>query len=264
MYNAFKSEWVKVRRRALLLGAASMSVFSAVFIPLGINRATSGHRFGGLTKTVLESDQGLTTLLGRGATLTAVIALIIVASATAVEYSHGTLRNLLVREPHRLQLLTGKFAALLTFVLVATSLSFVAATAVALIFAPTDGVSTEAWTSSSGLANLLALYGNLVLATVGYSALGCFAAILFRSAAPAVAVPLAYIIVVENLIGAVWADAPQWLYGQVIDRLLNNESALNSGPSVASYVHGLTVGSVYCVGLILLTGALFRYRDVTS
>src|ERR1022692_4078635 len=126
MWRSFKSEWIKMRRRSVLIGGASIIFFALIFIPLGIITATSsGGRSGGgpqaLTKIALSGDQGLTTLLSRGGTLTAVIALVLVASAMAAEYQQGTLRNLLVRQPARVRLLTGKFLALLTYALIAAT-----------------------------------------------------------------------------------------------------------------------------------------------
>src|SRR5579862_7677870 len=117
MIRSFRSEWIKLRRRSILIGGALMTIFPLIFIPLALRRATSGGgggRFGpqDLTLFVLGTDKGLTTLISRGATLTAVIALALVAAATAVEYSHGTLRNLLVRQPQRLQFLGGKYLGL--------------------------------------------------------------------------------------------------------------------------------------------------------
>jgi ABC-2 type transport system permease protein len=263
MLSAFRSEWIKVRRRSMLLGGALMPLLTLIFVPLAIRRAVNGGR-GGLTLFVLAGDKGLTTLLGRGATLTAVIALAIVASATAIEYSHGTVRNLLVRQPRRLQLLSGKFVALLSYVLLATTVAFVVGVVAALTFAPGQGIQTAAWTSSTGLSNLLGMYGELLIAVVGYAILGFFSAILFRSAAAAVAVPLVYIIVVENLIGAVWTSAPDWLYGKLLAGVISGESAIASDTSAASLGRGLTLGLIYMIVLAIVTGALFRLRDVNS
>jgi ABC-2 type transport system permease protein len=263
MFNAFKSEWIKVRRRAVLIGGVSMSVFSALFVPLGIIRATSGH-FGGLPIIYLNTDKGLTTVMSRGVTLTAVIALIIVASATAAEYTHGTLRNLLVRQPHRLELLIGKFLGLLSYVFIAATIAFGVGIIAGLIVAPGHGVDTSAWTSAGGLSTLLSLYGELLFAVLGYSLLGFFSAVLFQSAAAAVAVPLAYIIIVENLIGAVWTDAPQWLFGQLVSSVINHESLLRADTGTATFSRGLTLGVIYMIAFAIVTGALFRFRDVTS
>jgi ABC-type transport system involved in multi-copper enzyme maturation permease subunit len=271
MLRAFVSEWIKIRRRSLLIGGALMSFAALVFVPLGIvNAAKAGGTRAGmggpqaLTMPALESAKGLTTLLSRGGTLTAVIALAVVAAAVATEYSHGTLRTLLVRQPRRMQLLAGTFVALLSYVLLAATIAFGVGIVAALIAAPGRGIDTSVWLSSSGLANLAAMYGDLAMTVTAYALLGFASAVVFRSAAAAVAVPLAYIIVVENLIGAVWSDAPNWLFGKLIAAVLNGESVLSTGTTLATFGRGLTLGLLYMVGFAILSLALFRYRDVTS
>jgi ABC-type transport system involved in multi-copper enzyme maturation permease subunit len=268
MFSAYRSEWIKMRRRSILIGGVLMPILTAIFVPLGIRNAVNGGggRLGpqALTTFVLASDKGLTTLLSRGATLTAVIALAIVASATAVEYSHGTLRNLLVRQPRRLEFLSGKFLALLTFVLLSATIALAVGVVVAMIAAPAQGIHTTAWTTSTGISNLATMYWELVVTVIGYSILGFFSAILFRSAAAAVAVPLVYIVVVENLIGAVWSSAPDWLYGKLLGSVVNGESVIRPDSSTASLSRGLIVGVIYMVGIAIVTAALFRFRDVTS
>lgn len=246
-----------------------MSVAALVFVPLGIASASSGGTRGpggpqALTITALESAKGLTTLLSRSGTLTAVIALAIVAAALAAEYSHGTLRSLLVRQPRRVHLLAGTFLALLIYVLLAATVAFGAGIAAALVFAPSRGVDTSLWLSSSGLANLAAMYGNLAITVTAYALLGFATAVVFRSAAAAVAVPLTYIILVENLIGGVWSDAPNWLFGKVMAAVLNGEAVLSSGTALASHGWGLTIGILYMTAFAAISLALFGYRDVTS
>ncbi len=270
MLEAFRSEWIKNRRRSMLIGAGLMPLLTIIFVPLGIRRALSGGgggRFAGpgdLTKLVLEGDKGLTTLLSRGGTLSAVIALAIVASSMAVEYPHGTLRNLLVRQPRRIQLLSGKFLSLLTFVFIAGTLSLGLGVLTALLVAPGQGVDTAAWTSSTGVSNLVTLYWELLVTILGYSVLGYFSAVLFRSPAAAVAVPLVYIIILENLIGAVWTDAPNWLYGKLLGGVINGESVLRSDTAVAGLSRGLTLSIIYMAGMGMVSALIFRFRDVTS
>ena len=49
------------------------------------------------------------------ATLLGIIALCVFAAQTAQEYTYGTLRNLLVRQPSRMKVLTGKFLSMAVF-----------------------------------------------------------------------------------------------------------------------------------------------------
>ena len=109
-----------------------------------------------------------------------------VAGAFATEYSQGTMRNLLVREPRRARLLTGKFLALATFIGVAVVLEIVVSCAVALLLAPGRGITTSAWTSSTGINDLLQATLHVFLASVGYGLVGAAAGVLFRS--PGVAI----------------------------------------------------------------------------
>lgn len=272
MLSSFRSEWIKLRRRSLLIGAALMPLSTLLFIPLGIGNAIRGGGGGhfpmggpqALTIAILSGDKGLTTILSRGDTLVAVIALAIVAAATAVEYSHGTLRNLLVRQPHRLELLAGKFLALVSFVLIAATVALATGIVVAFIAASGRGIDTSAWTSSSGIGNLARMYGDLLIAIVAYAAAGFFSAIVFRSAAAAIAVPLTYILLLEHLIGAVWSDAPNWLFGNLISAVINGESVIKSDVVLASYSRGLLLGLAWVALFAVLAGALFRLRDVTS
>ena len=269
MLESFRSEWIKLRRRAMLVGAVLMPLATLIFVPLGISSAVRGGGRGGmgpqaLTVAVLAGDKGLTTLLSRGGTLVAVIALAIVAAAVAVEYSHGTLRNLLVRQPHRLELLAGKFLALLSFVYLAATVALVVGVIAAFVTASSRGIDTSAWTSTTGITNLAGMYGDVLLAIFAYAAAGFFSAILFRAAAPAIAVPLAYIIIVENLIGGVWSSAPDWLFGKLISSVLNGESVIKSDTLLTSYDRGLLLGMAWVALFAILTGFLFRTRDVTS
>ena len=82
-----------------------------------------------------------------------IVMLGIFAAAFGSEYTTGALRNLLVREPRRVQFLAGKYLALLVFgavvILLASALSIV----LALALAPGKGIDTSAWTSSTGLAD---------------------------------------------------------------------------------------------------------------
>ena len=126
MSGAFFSEWVKLRRRSMLVwGLGGMVFFSAIATFFTFNRAVKtlqpgfhGHGFR-ITVAQLSQPNGLVHGIVDVSTLFGVVALALFAGATATEYSQGTLRNLLVREPRRVRLLSGKFLALALFALIA-------------------------------------------------------------------------------------------------------------------------------------------------
>ena len=147
-----------------------------------------------------HTPQGLVSIIGQARSLIIAIALILVTANLAAEWTQGTLRNLLVREPHRLRWLAGKMLAVVLFVLLSMLLTLVISSTFILILAQGQGIQTTAWTSAEGLRIFLAFFGNEVLCLIGVSALGMFIAVLTRSVVAAVGIALAYILVFEGII----------------------------------------------------------------
>jgi ABC-2 type transport system permease protein len=127
-----------------------------------------GGPSGGLTLEQLAASDGLAVILATAAAFIGVVALSVFAISIASEYSQGTLRNLLVRQPRRVRLLAGKLLALASFTTIAVLIAGVAAVAVALLVAPTQDISTSAWFTSAGWTALAGGLGNLLLATLGW------------------------------------------------------------------------------------------------
>jgi hypothetical protein len=69
---------------------------------------------------------------------------------------------------------------------------------------------------------------------------------------------------VENLLGAAWSDAPQWLFGKLVSAVLNGQSVLSAGAGLSSYGRGLLLGMLYVAAFVVVAGALFRRRDVST
>jgi ABC-2 type transport system permease protein len=74
----------------------------------------------------------------------------VAAAQVASEYSLGTLRQILVRQPRRAVLLTGKMPGIITFLVLA--LCFAALVAIAA--AHSRNVPTGAWFTGTGLGDL--------------------------------------------------------------------------------------------------------------
>ena len=104
--------------------------------------------------------------------LLGIVAFGIAAAQTASEYSLGTLRQLLVRQPRRVTLLVGKMLGVITFLLLAFVFAAVVAFVVAIVVAHARHGSTTAWFTGTGLGDLFRALGDIALAVVGYSVLG--------------------------------------------------------------------------------------------
>ncbi len=153
------------------------------------------------------------------------------AISIAGEYSQGTLRNLLVRQPRRVRLLAGKLLALAGFTTIAIVAAEVVAVATAFALAPSQDVATTAWFTSAGWAALGTGFANLLLATLGWGLLGALLALLLRSPAPAVGVGLAYAIPFEELVTAAWSSGERWLPGQLLGVLADGGTATVTYPA---------------------------------
>lgn len=263
MARAFSSEWIKLRRRAVLVwGLGGGLLFTVLITVFSIERAVKtigpgahGHGFR-ITIAQLSRPDGLVHGFVDASTLIGIVALCLFAGATASEYSQGTLSNLLVRQPRRSRLLTGKYLALAVFIAIAVALTILVASGFAFALAPGKGVQTAAWTSSTGLNDLGQSFLHVYLACLGYGIFGMALAVLLRSPGVAIAVGVAWVIPAEAIITAIWSTGDRWLPGQLLSALAHG------GTSSASYSRSLVMLVIYGGLVAAGTLAVFARRDV--
>jgi len=267
MVHAFRSELLKFRRWSVLAGSGVMIAATAFIAYLTFHQITSGATGSELTPLIqaFPTPQGLITVVGQARSLIIVIALIMVTSNIAAEWSQGTLRNLLVREPNRLRLLAGKMLALVLFVIVSAALTLAISATLILVAAHAQGIQAAAWTSSEGLRTLLAFFGNEVLCLVGISLLGMLIAVLTRSVGAAVGVALAYVLVPEGIIAMVWQQGSQWFPVRVLNFLPGSTLPLAVGPTPPQgYPTALLVALLWMVGFVVVSAVVFQRQDVNA
>jgi ABC-2 type transport system permease protein len=257
IWAAFTSEWTKLRRPTLFLSTFLGLAFAAsLFVILMFSQATAN---GGLvTLHQLAQPNGLVIGVARASMLLGVVAFGIAASQVASEYSLGTLRQILVRQPRRAVLLTGKMLGIITFLVLALCFAAVVALIVAVAAAHSRHVLTSAWFTGTGLGDLFRELGDLTLATIGYSVLGMTLGQLVRSAVFAVIVGFAWLIAVENIITRIVPSTEQWLPGASIT------AVASGGAEGVGYAHGLILAVIYVVVAIAAAMGVFLRNDVTA
>jgi ABC-type transport system involved in multi-copper enzyme maturation permease subunit len=265
MIRSFRSEWIKLRRPGMILGGAGTIVgFAILTVVLTLTTASAtptdegGPGGEGLTLAQLAATDGLAAILATAATFIGVVALSVFAISIASEYSQGTLRNLLVRQPRRVRLLAGKLLALASFTTLAVVVAGIAAVATALLVAPTQDISTAAWFTSAGWTALAGGLGNLLLATLGWGLLGALLALVLRTPAAAVGVGLAYALPGELLLTTAWSDGARWLPGQLLDALAQG------GTAAVTYGSAGLLLALYGVVAMVAGTTLFARRDVAT
>ncbi|ABD10553.1 ABC transporter permease [Frankia sp. CcI156] len=261
MITAFRAEWVPLLRTRFLLGTLGAVIASALLGTV-LTFVSVGHNdFDGdpVTASGLSAANGVAQGVQAVSILLGVVALSVVAASLAGDHAHGALRNQLVAQPHRLRLLAGKLLALAAFVVLVIAVATVVSVALSFALAPLKGVSTAAWSSAAGLAELSKSFVNLCAGSLGYAALGALAAIVFRAPAAAIAVAVAYALPVEMLVTRIYGPARAWLPVQLM------EAIATGGFAVATpYADALLRGLVYCTAMVLVAVVLFWRRDMTS
>jgi len=257
IWAAFTSEWTKLRRRTLFLSTfLGLAAAASLFVVLMFSQATNN---GGLvTLHQLARPNGLVIGVARASMLLGVVAFGIAASQVASEYSLGTLRQLLVRQPRRASLLAGKMLGVITFLVLALCFAGVVALVVAVVAAHGRGVSTSAWFTGTGLGDLLGELGDLALATIGYSVLGMALGQFVRSAVFAVIVGFAWLVAVENIIVRIVPSVQPWLPGESL------VAVASAGGEGVGYARGLILGLVYVAAAITAAMIVFLRSDVTA
>jgi hypothetical protein len=251
-WAAFTSEWTKLRRPTLFLSTfLGLAAAASLFVVLLFSQASAGG--GIVTLQQLAQPDGLVIGVARAAML-----LGIAAAQVASEYSLGTLRQLLVRQPRRVVLLAGKMLGVISFLVLALCFAAVVALVVAVAAAHSRGVPTGAWFTGTGLGDLFRELGDLALAVTGYSLLGMALGQFVRSAVFAVIIGFAWLLAVENIITRIVPSIQQWLPGQSII------AVASGGAEGVSYSHGLVLGAIYVAAAIAAAMSVFRRSDITA
>lgn len=264
--RAFRSELLKFRRWGVLAGTGVMVVMSTFIAYLTFHQITSGatgKEMAGLI-AAFHTTQGLVSIVGQARSLIMAIAVVMVTANLAAEWSQGTLRNLLVREPHRLRWMAGKMLALVLFVLLSMVLTLLVSSTFVLLLARAQGIQTTTWTSAEGLRIFLAFLGNDALSLIGVSALGMLIAVLTRSVTAAVGIGLAYTLVVEGIIAVVMPQVTEWFPRTVFNTIVGATVPLVGPTPPQGYPAALVAALLWIVGFVVVSAVVFPVQDVNA
>jgi len=263
MFNVVRAELRKLRRPSLFLGTmGAVLFFSALFSSLLFLLIDSpdGNSDRGrmISREVLALATGGVQGFASVGGFLGIIALCVFAAQTAQEYTYGTLRNLLVRQPGRIKILLGKLVSMKLFALVMIIISAIISIATSVILAPGAKVSTDLWFTSDGLHAIFTTFINVTISVVGFGIVGMVLGLLLRSPISAISFGVLWLLIVENLLIAVKASLQNWLPGAQL-------SAIASGGALdLTYKHALAVGGLY-VGIgAVIASLLFVRRDVAN
>jgi hypothetical protein len=262
MIRIINAELIRLARRRTMIIAAAASLAFAVVATLTVfsSAESSGpaSRQGGASLASLTGNGGGTEAFAVGASFAGFLVFVTFIAVLAAEFSGGTFRALLLRDPHRLRVLVGKLVGLLLIAGSIVALVEVMTFVMSLIIAPTQDVSTAEWFSMSSLREALRDYVTVFAGVAGWAVFGSTLAVIFRSAPLALGVGFAWAGPFENIVVDSWDAGFRFFPGQVLASLIRGGTIeLGIGRAVVTAV--LYTGLAAAVTLVLVSR-----RDVTS
>lgn len=266
MTGTLLATWIRLRRPRFLFGTygaigamtllfTALLFLSATAEPAATQTGPAGA--GGLTLADLAQAGGLTQGLTNAVSLLGIVALCVAAAQIASEFTQGTLRNLLVRQPHRLRLRAGVWLALATFTAGAVAVATAVSAGVGFALAGVKGIDTSAWTTVDGMAASGETAGLVLLAVVGYATLGLVLGLLLRAPVPAIVLGVAWLLVIEQVLAAFVDGAGRWLPGQLLSAVASGGTADVGLAAAATIVVYLAAGAA-------AAAVTFVRRDMTA
>jgi ABC-type transport system involved in multi-copper enzyme maturation permease subunit len=133
--GAVLSEWLKVRRASILGTTAAVTIALSVAAAIvGLHELDRPRRHANVA--LYSQTDGFQAILAHSTDFLAIVGLGFAAFAFSTEFSGGTLRNLLVRQPRRLTLFAGKSIVVAALITAFVLLAYFVAYPVALVTAP--------------------------------------------------------------------------------------------------------------------------------
>jgi ABC-2 type transport system permease protein len=265
MIRSIQAELLKLRRPAVLYGAAgSMLGFAllATVLTFATATATSGSSpVGGDALTSTVTQLGHSGGLTRGFTIAAgfigLLTFVLFTTSVTSEYGLGTIRVMLVREPRRARLLTGKLLALMACVAAVLLAAELVSGAAALALAHGRGIPTDDWFTADGIRYFVGDYANAILTATFFGTIGAVLGLLARSTPLALGIGLAWLGPIEHIVQLNWDGAARWFPGLIFD------AVANGGTTVTTYQHATTTAAAYVTVAMLVGTASFLRRDVS-
>ena len=264
MIRVIRAEWRKLRRPTLFLGTIGVTgLLISLFTWLLFKSTEPGPRSrdpeNAISPEMFETTSGAVFTLAQTTYFIGTIAYSVFAAQTSQEYTYGTIRNLLLRQPGRLKLLLGKLIAMKLFALIMVGIGALIAIGLSIFYAPQHDIETALWFGDEGRKEIVNTLFNVSISVFGFGILGMIMGILLRSAITTLALGLIWLMVVEGLLLQLarpsilaWTPGSQL---QVIG---------SGGTPEYSYSHGLIVSGIYIGVGALIASILFSRRDVAN
>jgi ABC-2 type transport system permease protein len=212
-------------------------------------------------------------VLGNGALLLLLAALVVGAGFTASEFTTGSIGTWLTFEPRRLRVYGSKLLAAAAGLVPLAVVTFALLTAGVWVFASLWGRTTA---PAGTWSHVAAVGGRGVVLAAAVAVVGSALGFLLRHTAAVLGVALGYAIVGEGIVGSNVQALRPWLLATNVTGWLQHGTtyfsqvcttsgggySCNDVQHPLSFTHSATFLGVLTLALVLLTALVFRRRDV--
>jgi ABC-2 type transport system permease protein len=219
---------------------------------------TGGPRDRGATIASLSEAGGATEAFAIGASFVGLPVLVLFIANVAGEFSQGTFRTLLMRQPRRLGLLAGKMAALLMLVAGVLALAEILTVAASAVIAPSQDVATSSWFGVDALGQAAGDYATALLGVASWALFGMALGVFVRSIPVALGIGIVWAGPFEHILQDSWTSAERWFPGLLL------ESLAAGGTDEVAFGRALALVAVYVAVAVSLAAVVFARRDVTG
>ena len=250
-----------LRRRTLVVTVAGALLFAIVAtLTVFSSAGTTGvrSRQGGTSLAALGGNGGGTEAFAVGASFVGFFVFVTFIALIAGEFSGGTFRALLLRDPHRLRVIVGKLTGILLVAAGVVALAEAFTFAMSMLVAPTQDVATSQWFSLQSAGEGVRDYATVMSGVAGWAVFGTTLAVIFRSAPLALGVGFAWAGPFENIVVDSWDAGYRYFPGQVL------ASLIRGGTIELGVGRAVLTAAVYTAVAATVALVLVSRRDVTA
>jgi hypothetical protein len=263
MIASMRAEWARLMRRRVLLGALLSVLVVGVggsTLVLTAAKPAADVTPGSATPTLdaLSESGGGTQVFRDVVSFAGTLVFVVFIGLFALEFARGTYRTMLLRQPRRIQLLAGRYVALVGFTALGLAATEVVTWIVARLEASAFDVAAGSWSSADAIGSAFGDYVTTLMWLAGYSLLGLTVAVLLRSVPLALAVGIGWAGPAEHLISDTWSSADKVFPGLLL------EIVGRGGTPSVSMTRAVVTVACYLAIAAVVSCAVFARRDVTA
>ena len=152
----------------------------------------------------------------------------------------------------------GKLIAMKFFALILVVITAIVSVSLSVALSDRAKVTTDLWFTSDGYHEIGKTFLNVTISVIYYGIVGMILGLLLRSPISAISIGVLWILIIENLLGAVKPVFLDWMPGSQLTTIAQG------GSETVTYSHAFILGSSFVLIALALSTYVFAKRDVAN